>query len=59
MQVGTCCDRKSFKWYKKEAIRAARDFKYSKECLDRLEAATTEGEIERAMRFGRKEKFGD
>ena len=46
----------SMKSYKRDAIRAARELMYSQETLAKLKAATTEGEISRAMIEGRRSK---
>lgn len=43
----------AFKTYKQQAIDAAKDLLYSKECIEKLHNAKTEGEIERIMKDAR------
>lgn len=49
-------DRSDIGDYRKNALRAAKELCYSMEIVKRIEEATTEGEIERAMKCGR-QKF--
>lgn len=44
--------------YRKEALRAARDFHYGDHVIKALKEAQTEGEICRIMTNARKEFFG-
>lgn len=47
-----------FKHYKKFALQAAKDFGYGDHIIARIKTAESEGEVDRAMKQGRKEKFG-
>lgn len=45
-------------FYKKDAIRAAKDFGYGPEVIEKIQNAKSEFEISRIMAAARKEKFG-
>lgn len=49
----------SFINYRRDAIKAAKDFNYGKETIAKLKAAKTEMEIQRIMINRRKEVFKD
>lgn len=44
--------------YKKQALKAARDFYYDDEIIHRIENAKNDNEVSRIMKEARKEKFG-
>lgn len=44
--------------FRRQAIKAARDFHYGKDVIQKLKDAKTEGEIDRIMKNARHEKFG-
>jgi hypothetical protein len=45
------------KQFKRQAIKAAKDFNYGDEVISKLKAAKTVAEMDRIMRTARKEKF--
>lgn len=45
------------KIFRRQAIKAAKDFCYGKEVIDKLNAAKTIEEMNRIMKVARKEKF--
>ena len=47
------------KAYKRQALAAAKDFKYGKHVEDRIKNAKSVGDIDRIMRKARHEKFGE
>ena len=47
----------TFKTNKQNAMQAAKELGYSRECLDRLRKAETDGDIERIMRDARHGKI--
>lgn len=54
----TYLDGESVRANKKFCLRAAKELGYSPEVIERLHEATTLGEIDRAMKMGRSQKFG-
>ena len=44
--------------YKKQALKAAKDFYYDDEIIHRIENAKSDNEVSRIMKEARKEKFG-
>lgn len=54
----TYLDGDSVKANKKFCLRAAKELGYSPEVIERLHEATTLGEIDRAMKMGRHQRFG-
>ena len=55
----TLLDGDSVSANKKFCLRAAWELGYSSEVIERLHEATTLGEIDRAMKMGRRQKFGN
>jgi len=54
----TYLDGESVRANKKFCLRAAKELGYSPEVIERLHEATTLGEIDRAMKMGRRQRFG-
>lgn len=49
----------SFEKYKKDSIRAAKDLRYGKEVIDKLESAKTEAEVTNILKTARLSKDWD
>ena len=58
MPIAVQNNNDTFKAYKSEAIKAAKDLGYGTEILEKLENAKTDGEIQRLMIAARHKKFG-
>lgn len=52
-------DEDSFSHYKREAIKAAKDFQYGYEVLEAIKKAKTNTEVQRIMINARHKMFGD
>ena len=49
----------SFEKYKKDSIKAAKDLRYGKKVVDKLEAAKTEAEVTNILKTAKKNKNWD
>lgn len=58
MPIAVQNNNDTFKAYKSEAIKAAKDFGYGTEVIESLKKAKTDGEIQRLMIAARHKKFG-
>ena len=58
MPIAAQNNNETFKQFKNNAVRAAKDLGYDQESIKKLESAKTDGEIQRIMIAARHKKFG-